>query len=115
MKKKLVLEAFYIRRFDTYVVRVKEQTHRKGGFGEKGSKFFSSSSSIILNSAIFPEYDPTLSVPVVYVRGDNKDWDNFPFVLPTNKIEDLRSIVREYNKQFSDGDVPPENEFETIE
>ena len=84
---------------DWYVGIIIEQTHRCEEFGENGSMFKASVSEI--HSVSYPYLSFNLS-DILYVRGNEIKFDATPILIPADKIDYVRIMVREYNEYFKD-------------
>ena len=109
--KKLVLEVLTTKWGK--LLRVKEQTHRGGDFGNN-LDFFMSSSGFRIESHSSPE----IQYEAFYIRGHSRGKDNTILVVPSDEwLDKCRVAVREYNENFSDKPIEPKptDDVEVIE
>ena len=96
MKRKIVLKVVPCDS-DVFNIRITEQTHRCGDFGNPNCDF-TSSAGLMLSSCTCPEvYEED---NVVYVRGDDPQADERQFVVGNPEfMQRIIHAVREYNSR----------------
>lgn len=110
--KKLVLEVLNTKWGK--LLRVKEQTHRGGGFGMKGNCVFTATNGFDIASGDIPE----ITEDCLYIRGSDWGEDHRIMFIPSDEwLAKCRVAVREYNEYFADKktEVKQEDDVEVIE